>query len=299
MGTDCFFQAGPISIGDCGPKSENIIKNTKITKSITESVKQTMNSTSTTGITNQTQNVNIRGARVGVCCGNITVGQSLSLKTIKKENIDNNFMTKIANSMKNDIRAGLDAFQSDKREDIAPASLAKLKNSIENYVDSYFSNTSKQAAIRNAATKTIANQTQNVNIECADLTNDVTGQVMDPLNPGNCTINQDMVFETFAQDVVKNVFADIQENAEVTSAINEVKSTMKTESKGLGSIISSLMTGWVLVVLIVIVGIIALVIGGPAIIKAMTGGKGFKSIGPQGATVANIRSGKVLYNRRH
>jgi len=299
MGTDCFFQAGPISIGDCGPQSENLIKNTKLTKSITESVKETMNTSNTTGVTMQTQNVNIRNARFGVCCGNIKIGQSLRLATTKKENIDNNFMTKIANSLKNDIRSGLDAFQSDEREDIAPASLAKLKNSIENYVDSYFSNTSKQAAIRNISTKTIANQTQNVNIDCADLTNDVTGQVMDPLSPGDCTINQDMIFETFAQDVVKNVFADIQENAEVTSAINEVKSTMKTESKGLGSIISSLMTGWVLVVLIVIVGVIALVIGGPAIIKAMTGGKGFKSIGPQGATVANIRSGRLLYNRKH
>jgi len=298
MGTDCFFQAGPISIGDCGPKSENLMKNTKITKSISESVKQTMSDNRTTGVTQQTQNVNIRGARVGVCCGNIKVGQSLKLNTIKKENIDNNFLTKIANTMKQDISAGLAAFQSDEREDIAPASLAKLKNSIENHIDAYFKNSSNQAAIKNSATKTIANQTQNVNIECADLTNDVTGKVMDPLNPGDCTINQDMVFETFAQDVVKNVFANIEDNAEVTAIVNEIKSTSKTKSKGLGSIIKSLMSGYVLIILIVIVGIIALVIGGPAIIKAMTGGKGFKSIGPEGVTVANIRSGRLLYNRK-
>jgi hypothetical protein len=297
MGTDCFFQAGPISIGDCGPSSENIIKNKKITQSITSTVQNTMNSSSTTGITNQTQNVNINNARVGVCCGNITVGQSLQLKTIRKENIDVNFINNIKNSLKTDISAGLDAFMSDKREDIAPASLAKMKNSIENYVENYLSNSTNQNAIRNVATKTIANQTQNVNINCAELTNEATGQVMDPLNPGNCTINQAMVFETFAQDVVKNVFKNIGDNADVTSSVNEVASKMKTESKGLGSIISSLMSGFMIWIIVTGIVLVSLIFLGPKLINAFTGGKGIKSVSAKGIEVGNIRNGRLLYNR--
>ena len=256
--SNCYGTVGPLSIGDCGPESSNIIDTKNITKNITNSVQQSMSSNTDDTISNQTQNVNISGLNPN-CCSNFTVKQLTNLKLIKQDKITNEFSSNIGRAIVNSIDNSIDAAMSSNKGTLAGADVSKLKTSMKNYVENYFESNTNKSNIAESAKKVIGNQVQNVNIQCANYINDITNKPTGPISPSNCNIDQTFLLDSFSQSVIDNVFKDIQNDSAVNEAMNGLKSSLVSKSEGISDVISAWMGPIIIIaiVLFIVLGIVA------------------------------------------
>ena len=261
-------------------ESSNIIDTKNITKNITNMVQQTMTTKTEDTVSNQTQNVNIIGLNPQ-CCSNFTVKQLTNLKLISQDKINNDFSSQIGRTIVNSIDNAVDAGLSSKKGASASADTAKLKNSIKNYVENYFESNTNKSNIAASAKKVIGNQAQNVNIQCANYVNDVTGKPTGPIAPSNCNIDQTFLLDSFSQSVIDNVFKDILNDSAVNEAANELKSKLESKTEGVSDVIGAF--GMYIVIGIIVV---VLVLG----VVAYFFLKSDKKIsGPGGFSVGRIR----------
>jgi hypothetical protein len=289
----CYFTLGPLSIGDCGPEQKNIIKNETINQSLTNVATNSMTNRERSDIVSQELNVNILGAGQE-CCSNISIFQGIKMNKKEETNINEEFVTNIKNNLETEIKQGLEAFLESTKEDIASESQAKLRNEMTNFVKQSIQNNINVASMKNIASKTITKQGANINIQCADYTSRITGKVAYPLKDTNCTVNQDTLMELFSNDVIKTVFKNVASNQSLVKAIQECASQMKVKATGLKSIIDSIMSGFIIWIIVGGIVLISLIFLGPRLISSF---KGNKSSIPKIAKEIPLVAGRLLYNR--
>jgi len=239
-----------ISIGDCGPSSENIMDTKMLTESVSRSLNNNMVKKSTETIAAQDQTVILNGT----CCQPFNVGQKLSMKMVSMDTIENDMNTTIKNSVLSNIDNSIDAKVKSSKGALAAADTSKLKSAIKNYVSQKFDNEDVKNSIMEKALKTIASQNQRVVINCGDYVNEATGKTTGPVKDTSCNITQDFVLDMFSQDLVQNVMAGVTESAAVNSAVNELKTSLDSKSEGVSDVISALTGPFAIIAIAVIVG---------------------------------------------
>ncbi len=293
----CYGSIGPISMGDCGPKSSVSVKMTSsVTNNLTESLKSLQSQQSSTVIM-QEQNVDVMNA--ARCCKPLKVSQGLTAIILDTSKITAQFKSQTANNIVTDIKNSLNQASQLTTGVLATPAGSNLKTAIENALTT-MNNTGKIADIVGSKiTNVLAKQTQRILIDCG------TSPIADELTPSpsaeakaqypelgdqGCYIDQNFVFQQTANNIMESVFNSISNNTEVKKAIADVVQDQKTESKGLDTITGqiadvakSLISGGVMVYVAIIAAIVLFI---PLIIWAFKSG-GSKSA-PVEATVAQF-----------
>jgi len=287
----CYGTIGPISLGECGPKSSLSVKTTSsVTNNLTESLKSLQSQNSNTVIM-QDQTVDFKNA--ARCCKPFKVKQGLTAIIVDTSKMSATFKSQTSNKIVSDIKNSLQQSADTKMGLLATPAGANLKTAIENTL-STMNNTGKIADIvASKVTNSLAKQSQKITIDCgtSSLADEITPEPSREAKAANptlgdkgCYIDQDFVFTQTANNIMESVFNSISQNEDVKRAIAEVSQTQKTESAGIdtitgqiASVANNLISGYKWVIIAVIAGIILFI---PLIIW------GFKSGGPD--TVTNV-----------
>ncbi len=287
----CYGSIGPISMGDCGPKSSLSVKTTSnVTNNLTESLKSLQSQNSNTVIM-QDQTVDFKNA--ARCCKPFKVKQGLTAIIVDTSKMTASFKSQTSNKIVTDIKNSLQQAADTQMGLLATPAGANLKTAIENTLNT-MNNTGKIADIvANKVTNSLAKQSQKITIDCgtSPIADEITPEPSPEAKAANpqlgdkgCYIDQDFVFQQTANNIMESVFNSISQNEDVKKAIAEVQQTQKTESAGLDTITGqmadvakSLISGYKWVIIAVIAGIVLFI---PLIIW------GFKSGGPD--TVTNV-----------
>ena len=278
----CYGQFGPISIGDCGPKSENIVDTKSITQSISTTAQNSATSTDDRTIVVQGQNIVVNG-KGPQCCNALNINQTANLKMYSQNKINNDFSNQISRTVIDNIDNKIDAVMESNKGALA-TDTAKLKQVLKTATEKYFQNATNQNNIQALAKRTIANQNTNVVINCAEFYNSTTGKSFGPVQTdAGCNINQQFVLDSFSLNVIDNVLKNISTETAVTQVMNELKSKLKSKSEGISDIISSYMAPLIIgaIVLFIIIGVV--------LFFFLKSNKSIKS-GPGGFSVGRIRS---------
>jgi hypothetical protein len=287
----CYGSIGPISMGDCGPKSSLSVKTTSnVTNNLTESLKSLQSQNSNTVIM-QDQTVDFKNA--ARCCKPFKVKQGLTAIIVDTSKMTASFKSQTSNKIVTDIKNSLQQSADTKMGVLATPAGANLKTAIENTLNT-MNNTNKIADIVSTkVTNSLAKQSQKITIDCgtSPIADEITPEPSAEAKAANptlgdkgCYIDQDFVFTQTANNIMESVFNSISQNEDVKKAIAEVVQTQKTESVGLdtitgqiASVYKTLIAGGT-IIYIVIGGLVILFI--PLLIWA------FRSGGP--GTVTNV-----------
>lgn len=287
----CYGSIGPISIGDCGPKSKMEVKTTSnVTNNLTESLKSLQSQNSNTVIM-QDQTVDFKNA--SKCCRPFKVKQGLTAIIVDTSKMTSTFKSQTQNKIVSDIKNSLQQSADTQIGLLATPAGANLKTAIENTLNSMVTSNKIADIVATKVTNSLAKQSQKITIDCgtSPIADEITPEPSAEAKASNpqlgdkgCYIDQDFVFQQTANNIMESVFNSISQNEDVKRAIAEVQQTQKTKSEGIDAITGqiadvakSLISGYKWVIIAVIAGIVLFI---PLIIW------GFKSGGSSEAPAA-------------
>jgi hypothetical protein len=294
MSAGCYTQIGPISIGDCGPSSKNIIDTSVLNESVKEVIQNVQNDNNNVDTINQTQNVEIID-KSEYCCNTLNITQLAAGTKLIKNTAVNDLVSDMATTFENNIQNALESSQATKTGFLATKDTSKLSNELKNAVKNYFESTSSQEAISKNINETLTNQTQGVVVRCVTYPGVTPKDTFDPLIPKDkCEISQQFLVNSVVENTVQNALKAIAKDKAVVKAMNELKATQKTTSAGLES-----MWGiFIILGIVIVVAIVGFVIfsntkGGEAVLasgKDISFGKGGVSITAPTLPKASIKT---------
>lgn len=287
----CYGSIGPISLGECGPKSSLSVKTTSnVTNNLTESLKSLQSQNSNTVIM-QDQTVDFKNA--ARCCKPFKVKQGLTAIIVDTSKMTASFKSQTQNKIVSDIKNSLQQSADTQMGLLATPAGANLKTAIENTLNSMVTSNKIADIVANKVTNSLAKQSQKITIDCgtSPIADEITPEPSAEAKAANpqlgdkgCYIDQDFVFQQTANNIMESVFNSISQNEDVKRAIAEVQQTQKTESTGIdaitgqiASVYKSLIAGGTIIY--VVIGALTILFI-PLIIWA------FKSGGPK--TVTNV-----------
>ena len=290
----CLGSIGPISLGDCGPKSSLNVKTTSsVTNNLTEELKTLQSQKASTVILQDQDVIALNKAK---CCFPLKVSQGLTAVIVDTSKITAQFKSETANKITTDIQNSLDQSSKITNGLLSTPAGANLKTAIENTLTT-MNNTGKIASIvGEKVSNVLAKQNQKVLIDCgtSPLAAEITPRPPAEANMPDqgCYIDQNFVFQQTANNIMESVFNSISNNVDVKKAIAEVKQAQEVESKGLDTITGqaagvakSFIAGGTMIY-IAIIGAIVLFI--PLIIWAFKSGGSSSSPAPVEATIAQF-----------
>lgn len=264
----CYGSIGPISLGDCGPKSSLSVKTTSsVTNNLTESLKSLQSQNSNTVIM-QDQTVDFKNA--ARCCKPFKVKQGLTAIIVDTNKMTASFKSQTQNKIVTDIKNSLQQSADTQMGFLATPAGANLKTAIENTLNSMVTSNKIADIVANKVTNSLAKQSQKITIDCgtSSLADEITpepspeAKATNPtLGDKGCYIDQDFVFTQTANNIMESVFNSISQNEDVKRAIAEVKQTQKTESAGLDKITGQFFGAYqnIIIGVVAVIGIILVV----------------------------------------
>ena len=259
----CYGSIGPISLGECGPKSSLSVKTTSsVTNNLTESLKSLQSSQSSTVILQDQDVTVLNKAR---CCFPLKVAQGLTAVIVDTSKMTATFKSETSNKIVTDIKNSLQQSADTKVGLLATPAGANLKTAIENTLTT-MNNTGKIADIvSQKVSNVLAKQNQKVLIDCG------SSKLADELTPSppassglpdqGCYIDQNFVFQQTANNIMESVFNSISQNEDVKRAIAEVSQSQKTESAGIDAITGHFFGAYqnIIIGVVAVIGIILVV----------------------------------------
>ena len=239
----CYGSIGPISLGECGPKSSLSVKTTSnVTNNLTESLKSLQSQNSNTVIM-QDQTVDFKNA--ARCCKPFKVKQGLTAIIVDTSKMTASFKSQTQNKIVSDIKNSLQQSADTQLGVLATPAGANLKTAIENTLNSMVTSNKIADIVSTKVTNSLAKQSQKITIDCgtSPIADEITPEPSAEAKAANptlgdkgCYIDQDFVFTQTANNIMESVFNSISQNEDVKKAIAEVQQTQKTESVGLDAI---------------------------------------------------------------
>ena len=260
----CYGSFGPISIGDCGPKSSIKVETTSVTKNISNSIQQSVSSISSKTVVNQNQNVML--AEGGKCCFPFIVKQGLKLNQIDTSKFKGEFATNTAKKMADTINNSLDQNTKQINDLLGSTVGPNLSMAIKQAVEKVSKSDSFKTSIQTKMNETFANQGQNVVITCS-----ASGLVATPkppsINPDNkqpmpdqgCYIDQNFIFDQVTNNLMETLMKDVMEDDQVSVIANEAKQKLELENKGFVSLAQAFTGPLMWVAIAVVVGLVIIV----------------------------------------
>lgn len=259
----CLASFGPISFGDCGPKSDIKIQTTSLSKNISSSIQQSVSSVSDKTIAVQNQNINLKGT----CCNPFVVKQGLSIKQANTSKFTANFSENVAKKMVDTINNSIDQVASQVTGVLGATNGPKLTAAIKNTVAKISESSAFKSSIQSKMSEAFGSQNQNINIDCGSgdiptpppppgQINPQTGQ---PIPTAGCYIDQNFVFDQVTNNLMETLMNQVQNDDQLNAIVNDTKQKNTTEGKGLDSLLSALTGPMAIVAVVVIVGLIVAV----------------------------------------
>lgn len=262
----CYGSIGPISLGDCGPKSSLSVRTTSnVTNNLTESLKSLQSQNSNTVIM-QDQTVDFKNA--ARCCKPFKVKQGLKAIIVDTSKMTASFKSQTQNKIVSDIKNSLQQSADTQMGILATPAGANLKTAIENTLNSMVTSNKIADIVANKVTSSLAKQSQKITIDCgtSPIADEITPEPSAEAKASNpelgdkgCYIDQDFVFQQTANNIMESVFNSISQNEDVKRAIAEVQQTQKTKSAGLDEITGQFFGAWSNIAMVV-AGVIGLVL---------------------------------------
>ena len=266
----CYGSIGPISMGDCGPKSSLSVKTTSnVTNNLTESLKSLQSSKTSTAILQDQDVTALNKAR---CCFPLKVAQGLTAVIVDTSKMSATFKSQTSNKIVSDIKNSLQQSADTKVGLLATPAGAKLKTAIENTLNSMVTSNKIAGIVATKVTNSLANQSQKITIDCglSSVADEITPEPSPEAKASNptlgdkgCYIDQDFVFTQTANNIMESVFNSISQNEDVKKAIAEVKQAQVTENKGLDTITGqiadvakSAISGYTMIIIAVVAAIV-------------------------------------------
>ncbi len=288
----CYGSIGPISLGDCGPKSSMSVKTTSsVTNNLTESLKSLQSSQSSTVIL---QDQDVTALNKAKCCFPLKVSQGLTAVIVDTSKMTATFKSQTSNKIVSDIKNSLQQSADTKMGLLATPAGANLKTAIENTLTT-MNNSGKIAQIvADKVSNVLAKQNQKVLIDCG---NSPLAAELTPNPPASsglpdqgCYIDQNFVFQQTANNIMESVFNSISENTDVKRAIAEVQQTQKTESAGIDAITGQFFGAWSNIAMMV-AGVIGLIVIIGLVVIFWPGGN--KSVDSLASKAVQMKTGIV------
>ena len=222
----CLGKIGFINLGDdCGvdktpSKKINVKVESTSSTNLNNSLKS-IQSTQTNAVLNQIQNVAIRGS----CCVPLQISQKLKAIVIDNSKMSVNFKSAMASGLTNDINKVMDGVEKSVNDILKSPGGTNLKAAVNVALNKMNSQNKIANIISEKISNTIANQGQNIYIDCG------TGDIPLPPSPENmgdtgCFITQEFVFNQLTNNIMEAVFTSISNDDNVMNVLKDIKKEM-------------------------------------------------------------------------
>jgi len=282
----CFFQAGPIAIGDCGSKSTINVSRSSVTQNSTKSVMSSFSDNTTSKVAIQEQNVNV----IGNCCKPLVIDQFFNVSAASFNKDTTTLATQSISTMIADIQTQISQQQSSKTDLLSSvAGAGTLIQNVKDALTQINQSDSVKQAVKKNLDKTVNIQRQTVNITC---TTDASGMSAVPadanigpdgraMSANGCYINQKFIANLVSNNTFDTIMNELNNNQQLLKAKQEFSSAQKAENSGLGDLVGQYGKILIAIALCIVAAIFIL----PKILEA---GKGYNiSSGPGGFSVTS------------
>jgi hypothetical protein len=270
----CLGSFGPITLGDCGPKSTlNVKTTTNISSAINDSLKSVSSQETKTAVI-QNQDVTLLN-KTSTCCSPFKVQQNFKVTIVDENKMTDSFVSQQVSKLSTELVNSLDQASKMTTGVLAGANGGSLKAAVESALNQSSVKNKMADTFRKAVKNTLAKQSQNVFINCA-----VDSPPPPPSSSGmidtGCYIDQNFAFDMTTRNIMKGVFSALSEDVQVAKALNKIKQDNVSENKGLDTITGqiadvakSFISGYTIIIIAVIA---AVVLALPLLIKAFKSG---------------------------
>jgi hypothetical protein len=258
---------------------------TSINENLTNIIQKTANTSSNTCKTNQQVKLIIgeTGALVG--CG-ISIGQVASTDC----KLDNTFNIQSSSDLTTAITQAIDNSASNSQKSVqdflaTSLSVQQSNTSLSTYLKNVIQTNFTSETINKCFSEASINQNQELTIN---------GRIECTSDEDNINLSQNAQLYILTECIMSSVIDIIKNDTVAVDAINKAVSEQSSEQKGLSDFISSLMSGWALIIF----GVLAvLVVGGILVYFLFFGGGDDKNKDKDGnGADGNSNSGKPMSN---
>ena len=217
----CLGKIGNIQLGDCGGGNSKDIKVSVKSTSITNmnNSLKSLQSQETNTTLNQQQNI----AVIGNCCQPLKIAQDLKATVIDTSKMSVSFKSQMANQLSKDVDKAMEEAEKTVNDLLKNEAGGKLRAAVNTTLTKMNSQNKVANIISEKVTNTIANQGQNIYINCG------SGDIKTPPPPDSanmpdtgCYITQDFIFSQVTNNVMEAVFNSISNEPEVEAVLNEI-----------------------------------------------------------------------------
>jgi hypothetical protein len=256
---DCFFTAGPISIGDCGQKSTIKLNTNILQASINEIFVSSINQAQATTVAQQNQDITI----LGFSNCNVTIDQTLKFDATMEALQTTEVKSQTFTNFVNDIDKNIKQISEQKTGVLGSVANQSLAIELLTQIKSIITNQDNINSINKTLNESISSQNQKVTIVFAPNSQDLK-ELQDPNKQGcNIVINQTTISKVATKIIMKSISEIIRNNSVVNQLKYKLDQASKQENVGFDAIIQSIMdflkSGVGAIALVLIVGIIGLV----------------------------------------
>jgi hypothetical protein len=219
----CLGKIGFINLGDdCGvdktpSKKINVKVESSSSTNLNNSLKS-IQSSQTNAVLNQIQNVAIRGS----CCVPLQISQKLKAIVIDNNKMSVNFKTAMASQLTNDINKVMDGVEKSVNDILKGPGGTNLKAAVNVSLNKMNSQNKIANIISEKVSNTIANQGQNINIECGEEIPTPKPPAGSGLPDTGCYISQSFLYEQLANNIMETMMSDIIKDEKVDEIISKI-----------------------------------------------------------------------------
>ena len=245
---------GGLSSGDCGPSTTNETENSKYVKSSTKIMSDTTSTANLDGTNIQTIELDFDGIK---CIGGVDMSQTIVSEAQVYQEVSDTQIADLKTQLAADMDAQIDAVMDSQTEMMSDESNQKLVNTLKQSVTERIDKTISKDMVSNIIAKVWNSQDGTISFRNSELEGprNADGTI------GPCVkIDQNIMSKLVATQIVTSLQDAITSDSSITKMTTEIKSKMKSEAKGLNSLVDSLMSPLKIFAIIAGLGVFAIII---------------------------------------
>ena len=186
-------------------KASVSIDTQKVSKTVANSIMNSISDEKTVVVSSQNQNVSIKGS----CCSPIIIDQNAQLKVINTSKMDVKMISDIAIKFKNNLNQELESKTNELNSLLGQQVGGQLTAAIKNSVTKISESNNFKSSIQKKISETFANQGQNIVIDCGEELSTPKPPPGSGLPDTGCYISQSFLYEQLANNIMETMMSDI------------------------------------------------------------------------------------------
>ena len=199
-------------------KASVSIDTQKVSKTVANSIMNSISDEKTVVVSSQNQNVSIKGS----CCSPIIIDQNAQLKVINTSKMDVKMISDIAIKFKNNLNQELESKTNELNSLLGQQVGGQLTAAIKNSVTKISESNNFKSSIQKKISETFANQGQNIVIDCGEELSTPKPPPGSGLPDTGCYISQSFLYEQLANNIMETMMSDIIKDEKVDEIITKI-----------------------------------------------------------------------------